>query len=73
MQTFMDDKKIKELFKKAIIEAIEERKDLVYNVLQDVVEDILLVKAIQEGEDSEVVERDDIFKIIDDTHSIASL
>jgi len=52
---------------------MEERKDLVYDVLQDVMEDILLVKAIQEGEDSEVVERDEIFQILDDNRSIASL
>jgi spore coat polysaccharide biosynthesis protein SpsF (cytidylyltransferase family) len=73
MQTLIDDEKIKDLFKKAIIEAMEERKDLVYDVLQDVMEDILLVKAIQEGEDSEVVERDEIFQILDDKRSIASL
>ncbi|MFH2091437.1 MAG: hypothetical protein ABIJ31_03665 [Pseudomonadota bacterium] len=60
-------------FKKAIIEAMEERKGLVYDVLQDVMEDILLVKAIQEGEYSEVVERDEIFQILDDKRSIASL
>jgi hypothetical protein len=63
MQTLIDDEKIKDLFKKAIIEAMEERKDLVYEVLQDVMEDILLVKAIQEGEDSEVVERDEILEL----------
>jgi len=72
MQTLIDDEKIKDLFKKAIIEAMEERKDLVYEVLQDVMEDILLVKAIQEGEDSEVVERDEIFQILENKNSIAS-
>jgi hypothetical protein len=72
MQTLIDDEKIKDLFKKAIIEAMEERKDLVYDVLQDVMEDILLVKAIQEGEDSEVVERDEIFQILENKSSIAS-
>ncbi len=68
----IDDEKIKDLFKKAIIEAMEERKDLVYDVLQDVMEDILMVKAIQEGEDSEVVERDEIFQILENKSSIAS-
>jgi phosphopantetheine adenylyltransferase len=63
MQTLIDDEKIKDLFKKAIIEAMEERKDLVYELLQDVMEDILMVKAIQEGEDSEVVERDEILEL----------
>jgi phosphopantetheine adenylyltransferase len=72
MQTLIDDEKIKDLFKKAIIEAMEERKDLVYDVLQDVMEDILMVKAIQEGEDSEVVERDEIFQILENKRSIAS-
>jgi hypothetical protein len=36
-------------------------------------EDILMVKAIQEGEDSEIVERNEIFQILDDKRSIASV
>ncbi len=69
MKTLMDDMKIKELFKQAIIEAMEERGDLVRDLLLDVMEDIVLVRAIQEGEDSEIVGRDEIFQILDGEES----
>ncbi len=64
METLMDDRKIKQLFKQAIIETMEERRDLVHDLLLEVMEDIALVRAIQEGENSEIVEREEIFQIL---------
>ncbi len=64
METLIDDRKIKVLFKQAIIEAIEEKKEVVHDLLVEVMEDIAMVRAIQDGEDSGPVSRDDIFKIL---------
>ena len=61
METLIDDRKIKELFKQAIVEAIEEKKEIVHDLLVEVMEDIAMVRAIQDGEDSGPVGRDDIF------------
>jgi hypothetical protein len=69
METLMDDRKIKQLFKQAIIETMEERRDLVHDLLLEVMEDIALVRAIQEGENSEIVEREEIFQILDGKES----
>jgi spore coat polysaccharide biosynthesis protein SpsF (cytidylyltransferase family) len=57
--------KIKELFKQAIIEAIEEKKDEVHDLLVDVMEDIAMIHAIQDGEDSDSVSREEIFDILE--------
>ena len=62
METLIDDRKIKELFKQAIVEAIEEKKEVVHDLLVEVMEDIAMVRAIQDGEDSGPVSRDDIFQ-----------
>jgi len=65
METMIDDKKIKDLFKQAIIEAIEEKKEAVHDLLVEVMEDIALVRAIQDGENSGPASRDEIFQILE--------
>ena len=64
METLIDDRKIKVLFKQAIIEVIEEKKEVVHDLLVEVMEDIAMVRAIQDGENSGQVSRDDIFQIL---------
>ena len=46
-----DNDKLKDLFKQAIIEAMEEKKDVVHDLLLEVMEDLAMIHAIQEGED----------------------
>jgi len=65
METVIDDGRIKELFKQAIIEAIEEKKEVVHDILMEVMEDIAMVRAIEEGENSGSVGREEIFNILD--------
>ena len=59
----IDETKIKTLFKEALVELIEENQELVSSILADALEDIGLSRAIEEGETSETVSRDEIFKI----------
>ena len=66
MDTHIDEDRLKELFKEAIVEVLEERKDMLYELLADVIEDIVLAHAIQEGESTEPVSRQDIFKLLED-------
>ena len=65
METLIDDKKIKDLFKQAIMEAIEEKKEAVHDLLVEVMEDIAMVRAIQDGENSGSVSREDVFLILE--------
>ena len=64
METLIDDKKIKILLKQLIIEVIEEKKDVLHDSLVEIMEDIAMVRAIQDGENSGQVNRDDIFQIL---------
>lgn len=53
--TVIDEAKLKEALKSAIVEILEERKDLVREVLEEALEDIALARAVEEGEQSKLV------------------
>lgn len=63
--TQIDEIKLKELFKVAILELLQEQKEVVSDLLTEIIEDIALAKAIQEGETTENVSREAIFKLLD--------
>ena len=65
MEALIDDNKIKNLFKQAIIEAIEEKKDVVHDLFMEAMEDLTMVRAIEEGESSGNASRSEIFDILD--------
>ncbi len=63
--TSLDEAQIKELFKQAFVELVQERKDMLYDLLAEVVEDALLLRAIQEGEDSATAHREDVLRVLE--------
>jgi hypothetical protein len=71
METLVDDNKLKYLMKQAIIEVIEEKKEAVHDILVEVMEDVAMIRAIQEGEDSGNADRDEIFGILQGTEGAA--
>ena len=56
----LEDPRVKELFKEAVLEALQERRDLLYDVFAEVIEDLALTKAIKEGELTESVTRAEV-------------
>jgi len=56
---------IKELFKQAVLELLQERKEEVYDVFLEVLEEISLTKAIEEGEQTEWVSKAEVFKALE--------
>jgi len=66
MAVSMNEKRVKELLKQAMAELLEERKDYFYDLFAEVIEDAALANAIREGEDSELVDRSEIFEILDE-------
>lgn len=60
----IDETRIKTLFKEALVELIEENQDLVSSILVDTIEDIGLSRAIEEGEKSKTVTREEVFKVL---------
>lgn len=61
----LSEAQLKAAFKSALIEVLEERSDLLRDVLVEVMEDVALVRAIQEGEASEPVSRDEVFRALE--------
>ncbi len=61
-----DETQIKELSKQAFVELFQERKDLLYEIVAEVVEDFALGKAIKEGEETPTVHRDEVFQVLGD-------
>ncbi len=62
---FEDDIRLKEVFKSAIIEVLQERRELVQEILEGVLEDVALSKAIEEGERTPLVDREQIFELLE--------
>jgi len=63
--TTLDETQIKELFKQALVELLQERKDLLYELVAEIIEDFALLRAIQEGEDTATVRREEVFRILE--------
>jgi len=64
-QAIIDEGRLKEILKMALIEAFEERKNLFYELITEAMEDIALVRAIKEGEATESVSRAEVFSILE--------
>jgi hypothetical protein len=59
-----DETKLKKLFKAAVVEVLEERRDLVRDALADAVEDIGVVRAIEAGSRSTTISRAEVFNLL---------
>ena len=64
-QMIADKNQLKEVFKQAFAELLQEQRDLLYDVFAEVLEDIALANAIKEGEETEIVSRKQVFKILE--------
>jgi hypothetical protein len=62
----VSEQQLKEVVKNAIVEVLEERGELIRNIVEEALEDIGMSKAIQEGEHSELVSRDQVFNLLED-------
>ena len=63
--TTLDETQIKDLFKQAFEELLQERKDLLYELMAEIIEDFGLLRAIKEGEDTAAVPREEVFQILE--------
>jgi hypothetical protein len=63
--TTLDETQIKDLFKQALEELLQERKDLLYDLLAEIIEDVGLLRAIKEGEDTATVGREEVFQTLE--------
>ena len=60
----LDKNLLKETLKTAILEIIRENPDEFQELLTEIIEDIAMTQAIEEGEKTELVDRDSIFNLL---------
>jgi hypothetical protein len=65
MAATFDEEKLKDLMKAALVEALEEHRDLVQDIVEEALEDFALARAIEQGLESESVSRDEVFAILE--------
>lgn len=65
MAATFDDEKLKDLVKSALVEVLEERRDLVRDIVEEAMEDFALARAIEQGLGGESVSRDEVFAVLE--------
>ncbi len=55
---------LKSLMKEALIEVLQERRDLFHDLVDEALEDIALSQAITEGMESDTIDREDVMKYL---------
>jgi hypothetical protein len=60
-----EDERLKALFKTALLEVLEERKDLLREVIEETLGDIALARAIEAGERTQEVSRSEVFSVLE--------
>ncbi len=61
----LNDAQLKELLKVVLLEMFQERRELLHDLMAEVLEDMAMVRAINVGKDSETVSRDEIVEILE--------
>lgn len=61
----LSETQLKNALKLALTEMLEERSDLLRDVLVEVIEDVAMARAIQEGQTGELASRDEVFRALE--------
>ena len=63
----VEEMHLKDLVKEAILELMQERRDELEEVFAEVIQDLALARAIEEGEATETVRKAEILQILEGT------
>ena len=64
MTLTVEEERMKNIFKQALLELLSEERDLLSELFSEVIEDVALSRAIQEGEETDTVTREEVFNIL---------
>jgi hypothetical protein len=64
MEVSLDDARLKALLKDILVELLEERREEFSDLILEALEDLALARAIREGEDTGLVDKSEILRII---------
>ena len=63
-----DDEKLKDLFKTAVLEVLDERKEFLRDLIEETMEDIALARAIDEGQRTNEASRSEVITLLEGGH-----
>ena len=66
MQPDLREATVKKLFKEALVETLHEQRELLHDVLAEVLEDTALAAAVRQGRQSEKTTGDAVFKALEE-------
>jgi len=66
MELIISDEKTKEIMTEEIVELIENKREIFYDIILEALEEIGLANAVSEGRKNEFVSEDRIFNILED-------
>ena len=61
----VEEKKLKRIFKEAILEVFEERGNLLKEIIEEAIEDVAMEKAIKESESAKYVTRKQVMACLE--------
>ena len=65
MEVTIDPTTIKELLKEALIEVLQERKDILHDLISEAIEAVALTHAIRKGEATKSVRKEEILGVLE--------
>ena len=65
METILEESKVKDLIKQAILELLQEERELFSDLLVEALEDLALTNAIREGGSSEPASRAQVLRALE--------
>jgi hypothetical protein len=64
----LEDDRLKAVVKTALLEVLEERKELLREVIEETLEDIGFARAIEAGQRTEEASRSEVFSLLEGGH-----
>jgi hypothetical protein len=61
----LDEAHMKDVVKAAFVEVLHERRDLLQELVEEVLEDLALLRAIREGQESDMVGREEVLQLLE--------
>lgn len=61
----LNSEELKEALKSAIVELLQDNRGEFYQLFAEIIEDVAMERAIEEGENTELIDRETIFNILE--------
>jgi len=65
MEPSVNPDQLKEIIKTALVEVLEQRRDLLHDAVAEALEEVALARAIEEGAGSELIGRTEVFDLLE--------